>query len=137
MIDCLFCKIINKEIPANIIYEDDKVLAFLDVSPVHKGHTLIIPKEHHPNLLEMPDQSLAEVATTAQRLAKAIKEATNADGFNITQNNGAVAGQSIFHFHLHIIPRFAGDGLELWPHTSYEEGEANKMKDKIVSFIKE
>lgn len=133
--DCLFCKIINGEVPCHRIYENDKVLAFLDIGPVNKGHALVIPKEHHVNLLDMPDDILAEVAIASKKVANAVIEAVGADGCNIGKNNGAAAGQVIFHAHMHIIPRFKGDGLEHWPSGKYEEGEAEEIKEKIKEVI--
>ena len=131
MEDCLFCKIIKGEIPCNKIYENDKVFAFLDIAPVNKGHALVIPKEHHKDLLDMPDDILAEVAIISKKVAKAVIEATNADGFNIGKNNGKAAGQVIFHSHMHIIPRFENDGFKHWPQGKYEEGEAEKILESI------
>ncbi len=135
MQDCIFCKIAKGEIPCDKIYENDKVLAFLDIAPVNKGHTLVIPKEHHKDLLEMPEHLLAEVAKAAKLIGKAIKESLNADGINIGQNNGKVAGQVVMHFHLHIIPRFDNDGLKMWPQKKYAEGESKGIAEKIRGFI--
>lgn len=135
MDECIFCKIIKGEIPCTKIFEDDKILAFLDIAPTNKGHTLIIPKEHYENLLDIPDDLLAAVAKTAKKLGKAVQQGVNADGFNIGQNNGKAAGQIVMHFHLHIIPRFDNDGLIPWPQKSYEEGEAEKVAEKIVKFL--
>lgn len=135
MSDCLFCKIVKGEIPCNKVYENDKVLAFLDIAPVHKGHTLVIPKEHYVNLLDIPDDLLAEVQRVSKMLAKAIIEAVDTDGFDIVQSNGETGGQVIFHYHNHIIPRFKNDGLKFWPHGEYKEGEDKKVKEKIVSFL--
>lgn len=133
--DCIFCKIAKGDIPCQKVYEDDKILAFLDIMPVHKGHTLIIPKEHHENILDMPEDTLAELAKTAKKVSKAVKEATKADGFNVTQNNGAAAGQAVFHFHLHIIPRFKGDGLKTWPHQKIPEEDMKKIQEDIINSI--
>lgn len=129
--DCIFCKIIKGEIPCKKVYEDDKTFAFLDISPIHKGHTLVIPKEHHENILDMPEETLAELAKTVKKVSKAVKQATDADGFNVTQNNGAAAGQAVFHFHMHIIPRFENDGLKTWPHKDVPEEEMKQMQQAI------
>ncbi len=129
--DCIFCKIVKGEIPCQKIYENDKVFAFLDIMPVHKGHTLIIPKEHHETLLDMPDDILAEVTKTAKKIAKAVVKAAGADGFNIGQNNGEAAGQAVFHFHLHVIPRFNGDGLKSWPHSKLPEEDMKQIQEDI------
>ena len=107
MSDCIFCKLIAGEIPSSKIYEDEKVLAFLDISQTTKGHTLVIPKEHVRNMLEMSDQTAADVFARLPKLARAIKTATGAKGLNILNNNEEVAGQTVFHAHIHIIPRYS------------------------------
>ena len=135
MEDCIFCKIINGEIPCSKVYENDKVLAFLDISPVNKGHALVIPKEHYKDLLSLPDNVLAEVAKVGKKVAKAVMKATGADGFNLGQNNGKTAGQVVMHFHLHIIPRFEDDGLILWPQGKYEGKEEEEIAEKISSLL--
>ncbi|MBW3002393.1 HIT family protein [Candidatus Woesearchaeota archaeon] len=135
MEDCIFCKIVKGEIPCQKVYEDDKILAFLDIMPVHKGHTLVIPKEHHTDILDMPDDTLAELAKVAKKVSKAVKEATKADGFNIGQNNGAAAGQAVFHFHLHVIPRFNNDGLKTWPHGKLPDEEMNAIHQAIKNSL--
>ena len=135
MEDCIFCKIVNGEIPCSKVYENNKVLAFLDISPVNKGHALVIPKEHHKDLLTMPDNVLAEVTKVGKKVAKAVMRATGAAGFNLGQNNGKVAGQVVMHFHLHIIPRFEDDGLELWPQGTYEGREMDEIAEKIRSLL--
>ncbi|MBD3249659.1 HIT domain-containing protein [Candidatus Woesearchaeota archaeon] len=133
MQDCIFCKIVNGEIPCSKIYEDEKVLAFLDISPINKGHVLLIPKEHHKDLFDTPDDTLAAFAKTAKKIAKAIEQATDADGINLGQNNGKAAGQEVFHAHIHIIPRFSDDGLKHWPGGKYKEGEEKEFAEKIRS----
>jgi histidine triad (HIT) family protein len=135
MEDCIFCKIINGEIPCSKVYENDKVFAFLDIAPVNKGHALVIPKEHYKDLLAMPNDILAEVARVGKKVAKAVMKATGASGFNLGQNNGEVAGQVVMHFHLHIIPRFEDDGLELWPQGKYEGKEMEEIAEKVRSLL--
>ena len=135
MEDCIFCKIVKGDIPCQKIYENDKVFAFLDIMPIHKGHTLVIPKEHHETLLDMPDDTLAELAKVAKKVSKAVKKATGADGFNIGQNNGAAAGQAVFHFHLHVIPRFNGDGLKNWPHTKVPDEDMKQIHEDIKNSL--
>ncbi len=130
--NCIFCKIVKKELPANIVYEDEKFLAFLDINPVNKGHTLIIPKKHKKNLLEEDDETLKEYLIVTKKVAKAIKKATNAGGINIINNVESTAGQVIFHTHIHIIPRFENDGLKLWPGKPYNnEEEKKQIEEKI------
>lgn len=137
LMNCLFCEIISGEIPCEKVYEDDVVLAFLDIHPVNIGHTLVIPKIHYTNLYETPDEALAHMAVIIKKLSIAIKGSLNADGINIEMNNDASAGQIIFHTHLHIIPRFSGDGFTHWHGArGYKEGEATEVAQKISKDIK-
>lgn len=106
MSDCIFCKIIKKEIPGKIIYEDDLCLAFLDITQTTKGHTLVIPKKHYQNFLEIDSDTLQSMIVVTQKLAKQIVHKVDASGCNILTNAGISAGQTVMHFHLHIIPRF-------------------------------
>jgi len=106
----IFTRIVNGEIPAAKVYEDDQVLAFLDVSPAARGHTLVICKQELPGLLDLPPELAAAVAVAAQRVARAVVAVVGAEGFNIVQNNGPAAGQTVPHYHVHIIPRWPGDG---------------------------
>ena len=135
MSDCIFCKIVVGGLPASKIYEDEKTLVFLSIDPVNKGHALVIPKEHYRDCLDTPSELLAYLMQVAQRVAQAVKQATGADGINFGINNGAAAGQLVFHTHLHIIPRFNNDGLHSWPDKEYkdiEEQEAMAQKIKEV-----
>ena len=104
--DCIFCKIVAGEIPCTKVYEDETTMAFMDIGPVVKGHTLVIPKEHHDPITEVPDAILSDVIITAKKIARAQKKGLNADGINVTQANGKSAGQEVPHIHFHIIPRF-------------------------------
>lgn len=131
MEDCLFCKIINREIPAEIIYENDDTLAFLDIKPNNIGHTLVIPKQHSRDFASTDPQIVAAIANTVHRVAPAVLRAVGAPGFNIAVNNGAVAGQVIFHTHWHIIPRFSDDGYEVWHGREYKEGEMAEVAQHI------
>jgi histidine triad (HIT) family protein len=116
----VFSRIVRGELPAAKVYEDDLTLAFLDINPASSGHTLVICKEEYPDLLETPAHLIVAVAKTAQRVTKAIQAALQPGGFNIVQNNGAAAGQVVFHYHVHIIPRWEDDrALRHWqPGTS-------------------
>ena len=105
MDDCIFCKIIAGDIPSSKIYEDDEVLAFLDISQATKGHTLLIPKEHVRNTLDLSEQKAATLFSRLPKLARAVKTATQADGLNIVNNNEEAAGQTVFHAHIHLLPR--------------------------------
>lgn len=134
MNDCLFCKIINGEIPAGKVYEDEHSFAFLDIKPINPGHTLLIPKKHFVNLYEIPDEVLAKLAPTIKKLAVAIKKAVGAGGINIGMNNDHAAGQLIFHAHIHIMPRFKNDGYRPWIGGPYKnDAEKYEIVKKIIS----
>ena len=132
--NCIFCKIIAGEIPSNTIYEDDEFKVVLDVSPASKGHALILPKEHAANIYELPDELAAKAMILAKKMATKMTEKLGCDGFNIVQNNGEVAGQTVFHFHMHLIPRYADDGVKLgWvPGTLTDE-----VKEEVLEKLHE
>src|SRR5689334_16525062 len=115
MNDCLFCKIVKGDIPCTKVYEDDDVLAFLDIQPVNVGHTLVVPKAHHQDCAATPDDVMAALMRTVRRVGAAALEASGAQGYNVGINCGTVAGQVIMHTHVHVMPRFEGDGLKHWP----------------------
>lgn len=117
------------------MFEDDHTLAFLSIGPIHKGHTLVIPKEHFENIFDIDAESVAALYRSARKVAPAVRDATGADGVNIHNNNGAAAGQEVFHYHVHIIPRFENDGLIHWSEDKYEEGEMSEYRERIVSKI--
>jgi histidine triad (HIT) family protein len=131
MMDCPFCQIARHQAPAQIVYEDDRTVAFLDINPVSRGHTLVIPKGHYPDLFELSPGDWQAVALTAQRVAKAIKAGLGAEGLNLLQSNGPVAGQVVFHFHLHLIPRYRGDGLRLGHRSPYREQDFPETARRI------
>ena len=110
MSDCIFCKLANGEIPTAKLYEDEHFAVICDANPATKGHALILPKAHYANLLELPDELVEESFVLAKKMAGRMKEKLGCDGINIVQNNGQEAGQTVFHFHVHIIPRYAGGG---------------------------
>ncbi len=110
---CLFCKIINQEIPASILYEDETTLAILDIAQATKGHTLILPKAHYPSLLEIPEDLANQMLTTAVKVSKLLMVALQAEGCNILTNINEVAGQTVFHAHIHILPRYKNDDLAI------------------------
>lgn len=130
--NCIFCKIVKGEIPCSKVYENKKVLAFLDIAPITKGHTLVIPKEHHKNLLELPNELLRDVSVAAKHVAFAVRKAMNADGFNLNQSNFPAAGQVVMHAHFHIIPRYKNDGLKHWAGGKYKENEMEKIREEIA-----
>jgi len=119
--DCIFCKIVKGEIPCAKIYENEHVLAFLDIAPTIPGHALIIPKAHYATLFELPDALGGPLLAAEKRVGAAIMAATKAAGLNVQMNNHEAAGQVVFHAHLHLIPRHVGDGLALWPGQSYPD----------------
>ena len=135
MVDCIFCKIVKGEIPSAKLYEDDNVYAFLDIGPVHKGHSLVIPKKHYEDMFDVPGELLGKQIQAVQRVAAAVKKATGCDGVNIAQSNGKAAGQVVPHIHFHIMPRYLDDGLRMWPQGKYAEGEMEKYRDKIAKAI--
>ncbi len=132
MNECLFCRIIQKDIPSTPIYEDELAYAFLDVSPVHPGHTLVVPKIHAATLLDLTPEASASTIRVVQIVARALKKTLHLEGFNIKQNNGVIAGQSIHHVHFHIVPRHTGDGLALWPQGSYPSVEAREEYGQMI-----
>ena len=122
--DCVFCAIAAGEIPSFKVYEDDAVLAYLDINPFTKGHTLVIPKKHSTGLLDTDDAVLAAVVARVRKVAARLKEALPCDGFNILQNNGEAAGQTVKHLHFHIVPRYAGEPLVFESH----KGDMEELK---------
>ena len=136
--NCIFCLIANGEIPSDTVYEDNDFRAILDISPASRGHVLLLPKEHAADLFELPDELLAKALPLAKRIAAAVKVILHADGVNILQNNGAAAGQTVKHFHIHIIPRMDGDHVfEQWvPGTSIPD-EQKEIAAKISALLKE
>ncbi|PIR82665.1 HIT family protein [Candidatus Kaiserbacteria bacterium CG10_big_fil_rev_8_21_14_0_10_59_10] len=129
--DCIFCKIVAGELPSHKLYEDGKTLAFLDIRPVNAGHTLVVPKNHSSNIFDISPEDWAAVAETTRIVARAIDEGVGADGVNIGMNNREDAGQVVHHPHIHVIPRFKGDGIKLMPQRDYREGEADETARKI------
>lgn len=128
--DCIFCKIANGEIPSATIYEDTDFCVILDLSPASKGHALILPKEHYANLFELDDKVAAKVLPVAKKVVTKMKEVLNCDGYNLVQNNGEIAGQTVNHFHLHLIPRYEGDNVGLqWSAGTLSE----EVKEEILS----
>ena len=132
MENCIFCKIANGEIPAATLYEDENFRVILDLGPASKGHALILPKSHAANIYEMPDELAGKAMILAKKMAGALTKALNCDGFNIVQNNGECAGQTVFHFHMHLIPRKAGDqAVPEWEHLSLSDDEMKEICDKM------
>lgn len=131
--DCIFCKIANGEIPSKTLYEDGEFRVILDLSPATEGHALIMPKEHAANLYELPDENAAKVLVIAKKMASVMKEKLGCAGLNLVQNNGEAAGQTVSHFHVHVIPRYENDGQNInWvPGESTPEG-LEEVKNRII-----
>ena len=131
MRNCIFCRLAAREVPAERILETPRVLAFLDIAPVNYGHTLVIPKAHYQNLLDLPDALWTEMGQVCRRVAQALRAMLSAQGFNLGMNNFEAAGQEVFHVHLHVIPRYHTDGLQLFPQTSYKPGDREKTGEQL------
>ena len=130
--DCIFCKIANGEIPAATLYEDEDFRVILDLGPATKGHALILPKEHFANLYEIPDELASKAIVLAKKMAKVITEALQCDGFNVVQNNGEAAGQTVFHFHMHLIPRYNGDqACVSWTPGTLTDEDKQEILEKV------
>lgn len=131
--DCIFCKLANGVIPTNSIYEDDDFNVILDAAPATRGHALILPKEHADNLYELPDETAGKVLVLAKKLANKMSEKLGCDGLNLVQNNGAVAGQTVLHFHMHLIPRYKEDGQKiLWKPTEPDADAQRAVRDLLA-----
>ncbi len=131
--DCIFCKIANGEIPSRTLYEDQLFRVILDLGPATKGHALILPKDHAADLYELPDETASAVLVLAKKMALGMREKLHCDGLNLVQNNGEVAGQTVRHFHVHLIPRYVGDGQKInWTPTSPTSEELDAVKEQII-----
>jgi histidine triad (HIT) family protein len=135
--ECIFCKMVSKQIPVAVVYDDDAVLAFLDINPIAKGHTLVITKKHYETFLGVAQNDLKGLIEAIQKISVAIVKATGAEGFNVLQNSGEVAGQRIPHAHFHIVPRFKDDGVPIGnePRGKYEGNEIQELMNKIKNEI--
>ena len=130
--DCIFCKLSNGDIPTNALYEDDVVKVIFDLNPASKGHVLILPKNHFDDIYSMDDATAAHVFQVAVKVAKAMKETLGCEGLNIVQNNGEIAGQTVFHFHMHLIPRSKGDEVGLgWKMGELTEEDKQDILSKL------
>lgn len=129
--NCIFCKILAGEIPSTAVYEDDDFKAILDVSPAARGHVIILPKNHAANIYELPDEGASKIMVVAKKIATAIEKAYHCDGVNILQNNGEAAGQTVFHLHVHVIPRFKGDTVNI----GWKQGDMPEDLDAICKEI--
>lgn len=131
--NCIFCKIAAGEIPSATLYEDDDFRVILDIEPASKGHALILPKEHYANLYELDDELAAKAMVLAKKMITKLTAILGCDGYNVVQNNGTVAGQTVFHFHMHLIPRYQGDGVKL----GWKQGTlTDEVKEEILTKIR-
>ena len=136
--NCIFCKIANGEIPSATIYEDDDFRVILDLGPATKGHALILPKAHAANIYELPDETAGKAMILAKHMATRLRDGLHCDGFNIVQNNGEIAGQTVFHFHMHLIPRYEGDnaGIAAWKQGTLEDAVKEQIIESVTAELK-
>ena len=134
MDNCIFCKIAAGEIPSATLYEDEEFRVILDLGPASKGHALILPKQHYANLYELPDELAEKVIRLAKKMVIAMTKALQCDGFNVVQNNGEAAGQTVFHFHMHLIPRYLNaknNDILNWSHETFSPEEMAEIRDSL------
>lgn len=135
---CIFCRIAAGEIPSKTLYEDEAFRVILDLGPAARGHALILPKDHYRNLFELPEETAAKAMVLAKRMAVRMRERLHCDGFNLVQNNEEVAGQTVFHFHMHLIPRYKNDGQVIgWRPGKPEEAELEEVRRTITEGMQE
>lgn len=135
--NCIFCKLANGDIPTNMMYEDDMFAVIMDASPASKGHALILPKEHHANVYELPEDTAAAAFVLAKKLAPKMVEVLGCDGMNIVQNNGEAAGQTVFHFHMHLIPRYKDEkDFITWNHAELSDNEKQEAFEALSEACK-
>ena len=135
MENCIFCKLANGEIETNTLYEDDDFRVIFDVSPATEGHVLILPKKHYANVFELPEELASKVYVLAKKVAAALKEITGCNGVNILQNNGEAAGQTVFHFHMHVIPRYHEEILK-WNQKEINQETVDEIIKKAETLLK-
>ena len=132
--NCIFCKIVQKEADASFVYEDEQVIAFMDIRPVSEGHTLVITKQHFVDIFDIPETLISKLQVLTKRVALAVKKVTNADGISVVQQNGKAAGQDIFHIHVHIIPRFEGQKMPQFGELRVQDRE--NLEDVAIKIRK-
>ena len=133
--DCIFCKLANGVFETNTLYEDDQFRVIFDASPATKGHVLVIPKEHYANVFEIPEDLIADAYKVAKKVATALKEVTGCEGINILQNNGEVAGQTVFHLHIHIIPRYETGEMVQWTPGELDEAAVKEIIERSKGLL--
>lgn len=135
--ECVFCNIISRKIPAEVLFENEQVLAVLDINPIHYGHALIIPKHHCKDFLDLPEETFHSILQAAQIVTRALVHSLKLQGYNLFSNNGTSAGQSVFHFHLHITPRYSDDNIRfILKLKQYSDGEIKRYGNMIRQFIR-
>lgn len=135
--NCIFCKLAAGQIPSTTLYEDEDFRVIMDIAPAVKGHAIVLPKQHMNDLLSIEENTAKKALFVVSKMANAIKDALNCDGINILQNNGEAAGQSVFHLHFHILPRYKEDHFTIpWKTLSYEEGEAEAIAKRIRAALR-
>ena len=134
--DCIFCKIANGEIPSHTLYEDGECRVIFDISPASKGHAIILPKKHAANIFEISEEDASKIYVVAKKVAAALSEELHCDGVNILQNNGEAAGQTVFHLHMHIIPRYKDDTVNIkWNPTNPDEALLDQLSEKLKTIF--
>ena len=137
MSDCIFCKIANGEIPSATVYEDNDFRAIMDIAPASRGHIIILPKQHAANVFELSEELASKIYVVAQKIAKVVKEEVECEGINILQNNGEVAGQTVFHLHMHVIPRYTNDGIQIkWKQQEVDQEKIKELATKLATKLK-
>lgn len=130
--DCIFCKLANGDIPTNSLYEDDIVKVIFDLGPASQGHVLVIPKQHYDNIYSIDEDTAGHIFKVVSKIAKVLNKALDCEGMNILQNNGAIAGQTVFHFHMHIIPRYTNDSVKItWKPGETDSAQIQNIIDKV------
>lgn len=129
--ECIYCKIINNDVPSYKVFENEKVVAFFDILPVSPGHTIVVPKEHISDLENLSETDLVEMSKLVKKIGKAMLDGLKVKGYSVFLDNKSAANQHVPHIHFHIVPRAEGDGLERWPQSGYNEGDAEKCLKKI------
>ena len=138
MTDCIFCRIVSRKIPAEILYENEHVISFLDINPIHYGHALILPKQHCRDFLDLPPEAYHSILEAAKIVTKALVLSLNLEGYNLFSNNGPIAGQSVYHFHLHITPRYSDDNIRfVLKLKQYSDGEIKRYGALIRQHIQQ
>ena len=136
MSDCIFCKIANGEFDSFTVYEDNDFRGIMDISPASKGHVIILPKKHAADIYELEEEIASKIYVVAKKIAVAVKEVTGCDGVNVLQNNGEAAGQTVFHLHMHVIPRWNNDSIKItWEQTQGEQDVLKGLAEEIASKI--